>query len=217
MTASAGADTPIRLLIADDHPLFRRGLKNALQETRDITVVAEVDNGDDLLSTLARLPIDVVVLDISMPGRGALEILKHLKAERPKLPILVLSVHPEDQYAARFLRAGAAGYLTKEGAAEDLVRAIHKVAEGGKFASPEMLEKLAFTPQGGDRPEHETLSDREFQVLCLIASGQSLTEIGETLFISVKTVGTYRTRILEKLQLKSNAEIIHYAILNNLI
>ena len=116
-----------------------------------------------------------------------------------------------------FLRAGAAGYLTKEGAAEDLVRAIHKVAEGGKFASPEMLEKLAFTSQGGDRPEHETLSDREFQVLCLIASGQSLTEIGETLFISVKTVGTYRTRILEKLQLKSNAEIIHYAILNNLI
>jgi len=217
MSTSANTDTKIKLLIADDHPLFRRGLKNALTDIRDISVSAEVDNGDALFEALGEHPVDVVVLDISMPGRGGLENLKHLGDRWPKLPVLVLSVHPEEQYAERFLRAGAAGYLNKESAAGELVEAIRKVASGGRYASAGIVEKLAFGRPGGNRAAHETLSDREFQVFSLIASGHGLTEIGENLCLSVKTVGTYRARILEKLCVKNNAELIHYAILNHLI
>lgn len=207
----------IKIVIADDHPLFRRGLKHALAETGEITVAAEADNGDELLNQVEKEVFDLVLLDITMPGKNGLDLLKQLKSEHPKLPILILSVHSEDQYAVRFIKAGASGYLTKESAPEQLVEAIRKVAHGGNFASPRITEKLAFNFPGSDRPAHETLSDREYQVFCLIATGTSLTDIGKNLSLSVKTISTHRTRILEKMQMKKNAELIHYAITHNLL
>jgi two-component system, NarL family, invasion response regulator UvrY len=160
----------------------------------------------------------VLVLDVSMPGRGGLEILKDVKQERPKLPVLILSMHPEDQYAVRALKAGAAGYLNKDSAPEELVKAVRKVVGGGRYVSANVAEKLAYdlTSDTGRAP-HETLSDREFQVLCMIASGKSVTDIAEELALSVKTVSTYRARILEKMGMRNNAELTHYAIQNRLV
>lgn len=206
-----------RLIIADDHPLFRRGLKHALAESGDIEVACETDNGDELLSLIKKDEFDMVLLDIAMPGKSGLDLLKQLKSEHPKLPILVLSVYPEEQYAVRFIKAGASGYLTKESAAEKLVEAIRKVAGGGKYASPAIIEKLAFDFADSERPPHEKLSDREYQVFGMISIGKSLTEIGKDLSLSVKTISTHRTRILEKMSMKKNAELIHYAITQKLI
>ncbi len=207
----------IRLVIADDHPLFRRGLKHALAETGDIEVACETNNGDKLLSLIKEDEFDMVLLDIAMPGKSGLDLLKQLKSEHPKLPILVLSVYPEEQYAVRFIKAGASGYLTKESASEKLVEAIRKVVDGGKYASQMITEKLAFDFSNSEKPLHETLSDREYQVFGMISIGKSLTEIGKDLSLSVKTISTHRTRILEKMKMKKNAELIHYAITQNLL
>jgi DNA-binding NarL/FixJ family response regulator len=207
----------IKIIIADDHPLFRRGLKHALEETSDIEVIGEASNGDSLLSMIKSDNLDMVLLDISMPGKSGLDLLKQLKSEHSKLPILILSVYPEEQYAVRFIKAGASGYLTKESAAEKLAEAIRKIAAGGKYASTAVIEKLAFDFSDSEKPLHETLSDREYQVFGMIAIGKSLTEIGVDLSLSVKTISTHRTRILEKMKMKKNAELIHYAITRNLL
>ena len=207
----------IKVIIADDHPLFRRGLKHALDDTGDITVVAEVSNGDELLTRAKEDKFDIVLLDIAMPGKSGLDLLKQLKTEYPALSVLVLSVYPEEQYAVRFIKAGASGYLTKERASEQLAQAIRKIANGGKFASQQIIEKLAFESSDPDRPPHEKLSDREYQVFCMIAAGKPLTEIGEDLSLSVKTISTHRSRILEKMRMTKNAELIHYAIKTNLL
>ena len=207
----------IKIIIADDHPLFRRGLKHALEETSDIEVIGEASNGDNLLSMIKSNNLDMVLLDISMPGKSGLDLLKQLKSEHSKLPILILSVYPEEQYAVRFIKAGASGYLTKESAAEKLAEAIRKIAAGGKYASTAVIEKLAFDFSDSEKPLHETLSDREYQVFGMIAIGKSLTEIGVDLSLSVKTISTHRTRILEKMKMKKNAELIHYAITRNLL
>jgi len=208
----------IKILIADDHAIVRRGLKQILAETPDMVVAGEAHNGQELLEKARGHQWDVVVLDISMPGRGGLDILKQLKSERPKLPVLMLTIHPEDQYAVRVLRAGASGYLTKESAPDHLVEAIRKVARGGKYISPHLAEKLAFNLEPlSEKPLHEALSDREFQVLRFIASGKTVKEIGEELSLSVKTISTYRTRILEKMKMRNNAELTHYAIQQKLV
>jgi len=215
MTAST--EEIIKIIIADDHPLFRRGLKHALEETSDIEVIGEASNGDSLLSMIKSDNLDMVLLDISMPGKSGLDLLKQLKSEHSKLPILILSVYPEEQYAVRFIKAGASGYLTKESAAEKLAEAIRKIAAGGKYASTAIIEKLAFDFSDSNKPLHETLSDREYQVFGMISIGKSLTEIGVDLSLSVKTISTHRTRILEKMKMKKNAELIHYAITRNLL
>ncbi|MEE9259370.1 MAG: response regulator transcription factor [Nitrospinaceae bacterium] len=208
---------PIKVIIADDHPLFRRGLKHAFSETEDIQVSGEAESGEDLLKQIKSSDATVVLLDISMPGKNTLEVLKQIKTDNPGLPVLMLSVHPEEQYAARFIRAGASGYLNKESAADKLVEATRKLAHGGKFVSPRTMEILAFDFSDTDKPLHESLSNREYQVFGMIAGGKSLTEIGKELSLSVKTISTHRTRLLEKMKMKNNAELIHYAITNNLI
>jgi two-component system, NarL family, invasion response regulator UvrY len=207
----------IKILIADDHPLFRQGLKNAFSETPDIEVVGEADNGNDVLGKVREYELSLVLLDISMPGKGGLEVLKQLKAEYPKVPVLILSVYQENQYAVRFIKAGASGYLTKESSIDTLLGAVRKVAQGGNYASADITEKLAFDFLNIDKPLHELLSDREYQVFSMIATGKSLTEIGKDLSLSVKTISTHRTRILEKMRMKKNAELIHYAIQQELI
>ncbi len=207
----------IRILIAEDHPLFRQGLKNTFKETPDIEVVSEVDNSNDILGKVRDNDVSLVLLDISMPGKGGLEVLKQLKAEFPKIPVLILSVNPENQYAVRFIKAGASGYLTKESPIDTLLEAVRKVAQGGNYASSGITEKLAFDFLNTDKAPHELLSDREYQVFTMIATGKSLTEIGVELSLSVKTISTHRTRILEKMKMKKNAELIHYAIQHQLI
>ena len=208
----------ISVIIADDHAIIRRGLKQILSETSDIQFAGEAADGPQTLC-LARSEVgDVLVLDINMPGRGGLDILSTVKQEQPDLPVLVLSIHPEDQYALRCLRAGAAGYLTKDSAPEQLVSAIRQVATGGSYISSHLGELLAQrVHQPIDRPRYETLSDREFQVMSLMGAGGTPTEIASDLSLSVKTISTYRSRILSKLDLKTSAEIIQYAFQNHLI
>ena len=207
-----------KVLIADDHPIVREGLKQIVAEATDIVITGEASNGNDVLDEVRTSQYNVVVLDLTMPGISGLDLLKQIRLEYPSLPVLILSMHPEDQFALRLLRAGASGYLNKESAAERLVEAIRKVASGGKYVSPALAEKLVVN-LGSDfaGPLHEMLSDREFQVLCLIASGKTLTEIAEELSLSVKTISTYRSRILEKMNMNSNAELTRYAIENNLV
>ena len=207
----------IKILIAEDHPLFRQGLKNAFGDTSDIEVVSEVDNSNDILGKVREHNLSLVLLDISMPGKGGLEVLKQLKTEFPKTPVLILSVYPESQYAVRFIKAGASDYLTKESSIDTLLDAVRKVAQGGNYASADITEKLAFDFLNIDKPPHELLSDREYQVFSMIATGKSLTEIGNDLSLSVKTISTHRTLILEKMKMKKNAELIHYAIQHELI
>lgn len=208
----------IKILIIDDHAIVREGLKQILMETPDLEVASEANNGQEALERLRAGHLDLVVLDISLPGANGLVVLQQIKNQFPEVPVLILSIHAEEQYAMRALKAGAAGYLTKETAPQELVTAIQKVAGGGKYVSPSLMEKMV-SDLGKDLKKalHETLSDREFQVLCMIATGKGLTEIAGDLDLSVKTVSTHRTRMLKKMRLRNNAELIHYAIRNDLV
>ena len=208
----------IKVVVVDDHAVVREGLKRIVSESGGMVVSGEAADGQEAMRLIKSEPCDVVLLDISMPNKSGLDVLKELHAESPRLPVLVLSMHPEDQYAVHVLRAGAAGYVTKESAPAKLVQAIRKVVRGGKYVSPSLAERLVFD-LGTDtkKAPHELLSDREYQVLCLIASGKTVTQIGEVLALSVKTISTYRVRILEKLQMKNNAELTRYAIKEGLV
>jgi two-component system invasion response regulator UvrY len=208
----------IKVLIADDHPVVRKGLREIVKEAFHAAVADEVSNGQQVLERVAKNDYDVVLLDISMPGRNGLDVLKELKGQKPKLSVLVLSIHPEEQYAVRVLKAGASGYLTKESAQDELISAIQKVSTGRKYITPSLAEKLALDLEmGAEKPPHESLSDREYQVMCMMASGKTVKEIAEELFLSVKTVSTYRARLLDKMRMKSNAELTYYAIKHRLI
>ena len=208
----------IRTLIADDHPVVRKGLRQVLADAGDITVSAEAETGQQVLDIIRSQPIDVVVLDIMMPEGTGMDTLRALKRDHASLPVVVLSMHAEEQYGVPALKAGASGYVTKETAPDLLVAAIRKVIAGGKFISPALAERLAFDLEAGsDVPPHERLSGREFQVLGLIAIGKTVTEIAKTLNLSPKTVSTYRARILEKMRMEKNAQLTHYAIRYGLI
>jgi len=208
----------MRVLIADDHAVVRRGLEQILVDSLQEIVVGEASNAEDAIKLVRRQEWDVVVLDISMPGRSGLDALKEIKKLRPELPVLILSIHPEDQFATRALKAGASGYLTKETAPEELVNAINKVIAGGKYVSASLAEKLATDLERdmGGAPPHKRLSDREYEVLLLIASGHTISDIAESLSLSVKTISTYRARILEKTELKNNADLVRYVITHGL-
>ena len=208
----------IKILIADDHPIVRKGLKDIVEDTSDMVVADEARNGQEVVEYVRKNCYDVILLDISMPGKTGLDILKQLKTEKPKLPVLILSIHPEEQYARRALKAGAAGYLTKESAPDELISAIRKVSLGRKHITPSLAEKLAFDLEAdAEKPLHEKLSDREYQVMGMIASGKPVGEIAVKLFLSPKTISTYRARILEKMKMKNNAELTHYAIKQGLV
>jgi DNA-binding NarL/FixJ family response regulator len=208
----------LRVLIADDHAVVRQGLRQILGGIPELGTVGEADNGQDTLDMVRAEPWDVLVLDMSMPGRGGLDILRDVRRERPQTRVLVLSMHPEDQFAVRMLKAGASGYMTKESAPEELVAAVRKIITGGKYVSATLAEKLAFdVDRDNDRPLHESLSDREFQVLRMLASGRTVQQIADELILSAKTISTYRARVLEKLKMKTNAELIYYAIQNRLV
>ena len=210
--------TKIRVLIADDHAIIRHGLKQILSDTDDLEVVGEADGGVSALQMLRSGNYNVLLMDVSMPDRNGIDTLKLVKKEFPKLPVLMLSMHPEEQYAVRALRAGAAGYLSKQGAPEQLVVAIRQVASGKKYVSAAVAEELANAIGDDlDRPAHEKLSDREYQTLCMIASGKTLTQNGEQLNLSVKTVSVYRARLLEKMRLANNAELTHYGLKHGLV
>lgn len=208
----------IRVLIADDHAILRRGLKEILVRDLEGAICGEAEDAEQVLSQVQSQVWDVVILDVTMPGRSGIDVLRDLKQLRPKLPVLVLSMHPEEQYGKRALKAGAAGYMNKESAPEELIKAIEKVLAGGRYVSPLLAEKLAFDLDGNTgRPIHETLSDREFEVLRMIASGRTVTQIAEELHLSVKTVSTYRARILEKMNMATSAELMRYALHNHLL
>jgi len=208
----------LSILIADDHAVVREGLKQILAELEDSTAITEASHGQEVLEKIHQSRFDIILLDISMPGQSGLEILKQIKNEKPEISVLVLSMYPEDQYAVRALKAGASGYLTKESAPQELIQAIQRIASGRKYITPSLAEKLAYDfDKDYEKPLHESLSDREFQVMRLLAAGKTVKEIGGDLFLSIKTVSTYRTRILEKMELNNNAELIHYAIRNKLI
>ncbi len=208
----------MRVLIADDHAVFRRGLKETLAEAFSRVAFGEAKTAQETLEQVRRQDWDLVILDISMPGKSGLDILDDLKRLRPKLPILLLSMHPEQQFARRALKAGAAGYVTKDSVTEELKQAVKRIVAGGRYVSATLAEKLAVDlRQGADTPLHELLSDREFQVLRMIASGKTVKEISEELSLSVKTVSTYRARILEKTGMRTNAELIRYALQTQLV
>ncbi len=207
----------IRVLIADDHPVVRKGLCLILAEADGIEVAGEASDAPETLGQLARTLVDVLVLDIGMPGRSGLELLQELRQSYPKLPVLILSQYPEEQIAVRAIRAGAAGYLNKESAPEQLVDAVRRVHQGRRFLTDTLAELLAVSVEGGSAEPHQTLSDREYQVFRMIASGKTVSDIAVELSLSVKTVSTYRTRILEKMNLKNNSELTRYAIQNKLV
>ncbi|HET7110576.1 MAG TPA: response regulator transcription factor [Gemmatimonadales bacterium] len=208
----------IRLLIADDHPVVREGLRRIVEDAPGLEVVSEVASGHELLTQLRRVAADIILLDVSMPGPGFLELLQRLRIEHPTVAVLVLSVHPEDQYAVRALRAGAAGYLTKDHSPEELTEAIRRVHRGHRYVSQGLAERLAADlAVGAGEVQHEALSNREYEVLCLLGSGRQVKEIASTLQLSPKTVSTYRTRILEKMNATSNADLVRYAALHGLI
>jgi DNA-binding NarL/FixJ family response regulator len=208
----------MKVLIADDHAVVRRGLRQILEAEPDLEVAGEATSGAEVMEALRIQRYDVAVLDITMPGRGGLDILHDIRQNFPELRVLILSMHPEERYALRVLKAGAAGYLTKESAADELITALRKVAAGGKYVSPTLAERLADEIGVGiDQPPHERLSDREHQILCMIASGMTITGIASELQLGTNTVSTYRARLLGKLKLANNAEITHYAIRNRLV
>ncbi len=208
----------IRVLIADDHAIVRRGMKQLLLEQYPFAVIGEAANAEELVSEVMQHEWDVVICDMNMPGRSGLDALQQIRELAPRLPVLIMSMYPEDQYALRVLKAGASGYLGKESIHDDLVRAIETVRLGKKFITPGIAEKLAeAVGNNTDRPLHETLSDREFDVFKLLASGQSVSEIAGRLSLSSTTVSTYRSRIMEKMNMRSNAELARYALENRLI
>jgi two-component system invasion response regulator UvrY len=208
----------VNVLIADDHAILRRGLKEILSRELQEVVWGEAENAQQVLIQVAAHRWDIVILDITMPGRSGLDLLGDLADVKPKLPVLILSAHPEDQYGMRVLRAGAAGYMMKESAPEELVKAVKRVLGGGRYVSPALAEKLVYR-LGGDygRPSHEALSDREFEILRMIASGKTVSRIAEELHLSITTVSTYRARILEKMNIETNAGLIRYALHNHLV
>jgi len=208
----------LKILIADDHAIVREGLKQILSGISDIAVAGEASDGHQALERVRAGDYDLVLLDIAMPGMNGLDVLKQLKIERPDLPVLMLSMYPEEQYAVRTLRAGASGYLTKESAPEELISAIRRACKGGRYVTASLAEKLALHLQGDTgRPPHELLSDREYQVVALIASGRTVSEIASELSLSVKTVSTHRIRALEKMGMKTNAEVTFYAVKHGLV
>jgi len=208
----------IRVLLADDHAIVRAGLKEILADTGDIEVTGEAANGQEVLARVFTQDFDVAVLDMSMPGRNGIELIKLVKAEKPKLRILVLSMHSEEQYAVRALKAGASGYLTKDSAADQLVAAIRRIAAGGAYVTPETAERLALSvAPRAVVAAHTLLSDREFQVFRMIARGVSVSQIARELSLSVKTISTHKTRILEKMVLANQAELIRYALEHHLL
>lgn len=209
----------IKVLIADDHAIVREGLRQILADTRDIIAAGDAENGNDAIRLARREDCDVLLLDISMPDRSGIEVLKQIKKESPRLAVLMLSMYREDQYAIRSLKAGAAGYLNKQSAPAELVNAIRLVAAGRKYISPALAEELAkqVSDENRDVPPHETLSDREYQTLVMIASGKTVGDIASELALSVKTISMYRSRLLQKMKMRHNAELTHYAIKNHLV
>jgi len=208
----------IRVLIADDHAIVRQGFKQIFSETEDLVVAGEADDGGEALQLARQQEWDVFLLDVTMPNRNGIDTLKQLKKEFPKLPVLILSMHPEEQYAVRAIKAGASGYLTKQSAPEQLVTAIRQVARGKKYVSAVVAEQLANAiAADSEKPLHELLTDREFQVFRLIAAGKPLTQIAEELNLAVATISTFRTRIIEKTGLRSNAEMIRYGLEQGLV
>jgi DNA-binding NarL/FixJ family response regulator len=208
----------MHILIADDHAIVRRGLKQILDEEPGLAIVSEAENGQEVLEMSRHRTWDLVILDINLPGRNGLDILNELRYAYPKLPVLILSMYPEDQYALRVIHAGASGYLNKQSAPEELIKAIKKILSGGKYYSDSIIDQLVSKPETRqEKPVHDLLSDREFQVMVMMASGKTLSEIGENLALSIKTVSTYRKRILTKLNMKNNAELIHFALKNKLV
>lgn len=207
-----------KILIVDDHEVVRDGVKRLLEEQSGNITCGEAGSPDEAVMMILGDDWDVVVLDLSFAGKSGLEVLKVLKQNRPRLPVLVLTMHSEEQYARRAFRAGAAGFITKDSPRAELFKAIHKVMEGGKYFSPALAERLVVDLERGvDRPPDETLSDREFQVMRLIASGKTLSEIASLLSLSDKTISTYRARLMEKMGMRTNAELTHYAIQNKLV
>jgi DNA-binding NarL/FixJ family response regulator len=202
----------MRILIVDDHPVVRQGLRRALEAADDRPACAEAGDAEGCLERLQAEAFDVVVLDVSLPGRSGVELLKQIHRQWPKLPVLILTMYPEEQYAVRVLKAGAAGFLNKRSVAAELVDAVRKVAAGGRYLSPAVAESLAAAMARPDKPAHETLSDREFQILRMIAAGSRVSDIASKLSLSVNTVSTYRVRVLRKLDLRHNGELMHYAI-----
>lgn len=207
----------IRVLLADDHAIVRAGLKEILGATGDIAIAAEATNGNEVLAAVRSGQFDVAVLDMSMPGRSGIELIKMVKAEQPKLRVLVLSMHSEEQYAVRAVKAGASGYLTKESAADELVAAIRRIASGGAYITPETAERLVLDSATADALPHTLLSDREYQVFRMICMGRSITQIADELALSVKTVSTHKTRILQKMQVANQADLVRYAIKHHLV
>lgn len=208
----------IRIIIVDDHPIFREGLKKIVSESHDIAIADEVSTGRDLLDRLRRNSYDIIILDISLPDMSGLEILGNLQNEKKHPPVLIISMHPEEQYAVAALKTGASGYLTKGSVPDELLTAIRRVSTGRKYISSSLAEKLASDlNKSGEKPAHDTLSDREYQVMVMLASGKSTGDIARQLSLSLPTISTYRSRILRKINLKNNAELIHYAIKNNLV
>jgi len=208
----------IKVLIADDHAILRRGLKEILMHELKGAVCSEAKNAYEVLTQVQNGDWDLLILDVSMPGRSGLDVLTDLKAARPKLPVLVLSMHPDDQYGKRALKAGASGYVNKDSEPEELFKAIRKVLAGGRYVSPKLAEKLALDlSENTERPIHEILSNREFEVLRMIGAGKTVTQIAGELHLSMPTVSTYRARILEKLNMKTTAELMRYALHNQLV
>lgn len=208
----------LKVLVVDDSPLFRRGVRDLVIEGFHGAKVGEAGNAQEMLELQRRKPWDMTVLDISMPGMNGLDALKQVRQEFPHLPVLILSMHPEEQYAVRMFKAGANGYLTKAAAPEELVKAIKKVQGGGKYVSPALGEALASRIDPvTEKPSHDLLSDREYEVLCLIGSGKTVSEIAETMNLGVTTISTYRARILDKMRMKTNAELTRYAIEQRLV
>jgi two-component system invasion response regulator UvrY len=208
----------IRVLISDDHAILRRGLIEILSREFKNVVCGEAENAQEVLAKIQDYGWDLVILDLSMPGRSGVDLLGDLKRARPKLPVLVLSMHPEDQYGKRVLRAGASGYMNKDSAPDELIKAVHKVLAGGRYVSAALAERLVLElNQEFGRPRHEALSNREFEVLRMIASGKPVGKIAEELHLGVTTISTYRARILEKMNMTTSAELMHYALRNHLV
>lgn len=208
----------IKILIADDHPIVREGLKRIFAREPHMDVVAEAQSGRDVLDKIEREELDIILLDINMPGPNWLEVLKELKSRKPKVPVIILSMHKEEEYIVRALKTGASGYLTKESVMDELIQAVRKVSQGGKYVSAIAAEKLIdYLDTDSEVPLHRALSDREYEVMCLLASGKKTREIAEELFLSPNTVSTYRARIFEKMNMNSVAEIVQYAVKNNLL